>query len=128
METSKYFKIKEFDSPDLPGSGINMNSELISLLDQLREKMGQPIKITSGFRTQEYNEDLKSRGYKASTRSEHLQGTAVDISTPSQEYEFKLIKHAIELGFTRIGKGGTFVHLDIGDRTGAKNPYRIWGY
>ena len=129
MIQSKYFTVKEFDCKSLPGSGININGELVAMLDQLREKLGQPIRITSGFRTEEYNKELQRRGYKASDNSEHLHGYAVDIAVPNQEYEFLLIKYAIEVGFTRIGKGnGDFVHLDIGDRAGRKNANRIWGY
>ena len=54
----RYFNYTEFDSPDELGSGKNMNSEILEMLDLAREKFDKPIKITSGYRTKEYNEDL----------------------------------------------------------------------
>jgi len=47
----KYFKLKEFDSPDEPGSGKHMNKEIVHMLDAVRKKFGKPIKINSGYRT-----------------------------------------------------------------------------
>jgi uncharacterized protein YcbK (DUF882 family) len=76
-----YFDMKEFDSPDLPGSGEEMmDEEFLTMLDNAREIAGIPFKVNSGFRTNEYNEDLLKRGFKASKNSSHLIGKAADIS------------------------------------------------
>ena len=61
--TLKYFKLSEFDSPDLKGSGSNMNYTFLEKLDQARGLAGIPFKITSGFRTEAYQDDLTRRGY-----------------------------------------------------------------
>ena len=47
----KYFKLEEFDSPDLKGSGKNMKKDFLVKLDEARELAGIPFKINSGFRT-----------------------------------------------------------------------------
>jgi hypothetical protein len=47
----KHFKLSEFDSPDLPGSGKNMNPDFLKRLDEAREIAGVPFNINSGFRT-----------------------------------------------------------------------------
>ena len=38
----KYFKLKEFDSPDEPGSGSNMSEEILHMLDVARKIYGKP--------------------------------------------------------------------------------------
>ena len=125
---TKYFKSSEFDCPSFPGSGIHMSDELVDLLDQLRERVGRPVSISSGFRTREHNDDLISRGYKASQYSEHLQGNAVDIVVKNSGEKYEIVKTALEIGFTRIGISSNFVHLDLGDRAGRKDGFVIWTY
>ena len=56
--TLKYFKLSEFDSPDEVGSGSKMNYTFLEKLDKARGLAEIPFKITSGYRTKEYNEDL----------------------------------------------------------------------
>jgi len=42
----KYFNYAEFDSPDLPGSGVEMQGNFLSMLDEARGIAGIPFKIT----------------------------------------------------------------------------------
>ena len=51
----KHFSINEFDSPDLPNSGLNMDNDFLQMLDMAREIANIPFKINSGYRTEEYN-------------------------------------------------------------------------
>jgi len=119
----KYFKISEFDSPDVKGSGDKMNKVLIGLLDQARERAGIPFKITSGYRTVEWN--LKVGGRVGSS---HIKGLAVDIYLPkSSRDRFLIINALIEVGFNRLGiafKRG-FMHVDIDS---SKDSNVIWSY
>ena len=55
-----YFSLSEFDCPSLDGSGVNMDSQFLTKLESAREIAGIPFKITSGYRTKEYNEDLQN--------------------------------------------------------------------
>jgi uncharacterized protein YcbK (DUF882 family) len=116
----KYFKLSEFDSPDLSGSGGRMNEAFLCLLDDIREDAGFPFRINSGFRTPEHNELV---GGKPS--SAHLKGLAADINATTGEQKFKIVQEAIYKGVKRIGIGKTFIHLDIDESL--PNP-SIWLY
>ena len=120
-ETIKYFKPEEFDSPDRSGSGIMMSHLLIKLLEELRVKLNEPIKINSGYRTKEHNEKLKG----AVENSAHTRGLAVDITCPDSSYRYVLVKAAIEIGFLRIGVGRDFLHLDMDEE---KPQAVVWLY
>tara|TARA_R100000742_G_C4278120_1_gene100612 strand:+ start:1330 stop:1764 length:435 start_codon:yes stop_codon:yes gene_type:complete len=122
----KFFKLSEFDSPDSPGSGQNMDLDFVRKLDICREIAGVSFKINSGYRTKQYNEDLKKRGYKASNNSAHLKGLAADISTPNSEIRYKILSAIIRCNFfNRIGIGNSFIHVDT-DNT--KTPEVCWHY
>jgi len=116
----KYFKLKEFDSPDEPGSGKHMNKEIVHMLDAVRKKFGKPIKINSGYRTIARNKKI---GGVAD--SSHLKGLAADISCSNSVDRFKLLNLLLEVGFNRIGIAKSFIHVDI-DKNKFQNV--IWGY
>ena len=121
----KYFTYTEFDSPDEVGSGKKMHPKLLVMLDMVRDKFDKPIHIESGYRTKEYNESLAARGYKASPNSSHLRGLAVDIACNNSVDRYHLLNCLLDVGFTRIGVGNTFIHVDI-DKDKAKEV--IWTY
>ena len=121
----KYFKYYEFDSPDVDGSGQMMDAEFLQMLDAARELYGKPMKITSGFRTENYNEELKKKGYAASAKSSHLKGLAADISCTTSADRWDMIDSLIKAGFNRIGIAKTFIHVDIDED---KPPFLIWTY
>lgn len=124
-ETVKHFKPEEFASGDEIGSGKRISHLLVRMLDDLREKMGEPIHITSGVRTEARNEELVSAGKGAVKDSAHLKGLAVDILCPDSSYRFVLVSKALESGFLRIGVGSRIVHLDLDP---AKPQAVIWLY
>ena len=125
--TLKYFKLSEFDSPDLEGSGSNMNYTFLEKLDQARGLAGIPFKITSGFRTEAYQDDLTRRGYKTAKKgtSPHLKGLAADISVKDSRQRFIVINSLLLAGFTRIGIADTFIHVDLDTE---KSQNVIWTY
>ena len=116
-----FFSWDEFDCPSLPGSGVNMETKFVKLLDELRANYGKPIKINSGFRTMEHNATLKN----SSPNSSHLKGLAVDIHCNNSNDRFELIKCALELNINRIGIASTFLHIDI-DTNKPKNVAWIY--
>ena len=126
----KYFKMSDFDSKDAPGSGANMRLGTVLKLDDARIMFGKAIVVTSGFRTPEYSETLKRRGYQVAKKSAHLSGYAVDIR-PKEGLEADLTKWAAFLdalwkaGFRRFGIMGGAVHVD--DDPGKVSP-AIWRY
>ena len=125
--TLKYFKLSEFDSPDLEGSGSNMNYTFLEKLDQARGLAGIPFKITSGFRTEAYQDDLTRRGYKTAKKgtSPHLKGLAADISVKDSRQRYIVINSLLLAGFTRIGIADTFIHVDLDTE---KSQNVIWTY
>jgi uncharacterized protein YcbK (DUF882 family) len=104
----KYFTSDEFDSPDLPGSGVQMDLHFVRMLDLLRNTCGFPFKITSGFRTIAHNKAIGGE-----SESAHLDGLAADIAAINPRVRYLIVSYAIRAGFTRIGIGDTFVHLDL---------------
>ena len=123
--TLKHFVKSEFASPDLEGSGNNMNGDFLELLDEAREIAEIPFKITSGYRTKEYNEDLIKRNFPASLSSSHLKGLAADISVKDSKSRFIVFNSLLLAGFTRIGIADTFIHVDL-DTDKKQNV--IWTY
>ena len=115
----RHFKPEEFNDFD------KMNPELLALLDELREKYGYPIKITSDYRSPDHPiEKSKPNG-----PGSHTDGDAVDIASIGGEATFNLVRAAIDAGFKRIGisRKNNFLHIDIGDRTKGK-VVSIWTY
>lgn len=120
-----YFSLSEFDSPDLPGSGKNMDSQFLSMLDNARSIAGISYKITSGYRTESHN--AKVGGVPKGTESKgssHMYGYAADISANSGSQRWIIIKSLIDAGFNRIGIAKSFIHVD----NDPDKPKAIWTY
>ena len=113
----KYFTESEFNEFE------EMDPKLLEKLDQLREVYGYPIKLTSTYRSPDHPIEAKK-----AKPGEHAYGAAVDIACVGGEATFKLVKAAIEVGFTRIGisRKNNFVHVGVG-YDGAP-PITIWTY
>ena len=113
----KYFDKSEFSNFEM------MDEKLLAMLDNLREAFGYPIKLTSTYRSPDHPIEAKK-----SKPGEHAYGAAVDIACVGGEATYKLVKAAIEVGFTRIGisRKNNFVHVGIG-YDGAP-PMTIWTY
>jgi uncharacterized protein YcbK (DUF882 family) len=113
----KYFEESEFSEFD------KMDPVLLAMLDNLREAYGYPIKLTSTYRSPEHPIEAKK-----SKPGEHAYGAAVDIACVGGEATFKLVKAAIDVGFTRIGisRKNNFVHVGIGYPEAPETT--IWTY
>tara|TARA_B100001996_G_C18406130_1_gene494938 strand:- start:31 stop:375 length:345 start_codon:yes stop_codon:yes gene_type:complete len=113
----KYFEESEFNGFEM------MDKKLLSMLDDLREAYGYPIKLTSTYRSPEHPIEAKK-----SKPGEHAYGAAVDIACVGGEATFKLVRAAIITGFTRIGisRKNNFVHVGVG-YPGAPET-TIWTY
>lgn len=116
----KYFNYEEFDSPDIQGSGQLMDPELLDMIDKAREIYGKPIRVTSGYRTEDHNR--KVGGVDSSS---HLKGLAIDVACVRSKDRFEMLTALIKVGFNRIGVASTFIHVDI-DKGKSQNV--IWTY
>ena len=108
VQLSKNFKVKEFACKD--GSDpIFINSELVDVLQKIRDNFGKPVTITSAYRTVERNNAVKGAKY-----SQHLYGNAADIKVQGiapktvSEYANKLMPNK-----GGIGVYSTFTHIDV---------------
>ena len=113
----KYFNESEFSNFEM------MDEKLLAMLDDLREAYGYPIKLTSTYRSPDHPIEAKKKA-----PGEHAYGAAVDIACVGGEATFKLVKAAIEVGFTRIGvsRKNNFVHVGIGYPDAP--PITLWTY
>tara|TARA_R110000803_G_scaffold66367_3_gene127812 strand:+ start:988 stop:1341 length:354 start_codon:yes stop_codon:yes gene_type:complete len=116
----KYFTLDEFDSPDLPNSGINMDANFLSMLDNARDMADIPFKINSGYRTKEHNSKVGGK-----EKSSHLVGKAADISCSTSRERWIIITALQDAGFNRIGIANNFIHIDSDEN---KSPNVIWTY
>ena len=101
------FSAREFDSPDLKGSGDRMEKDFIVKLQKAREIANIPFKVNSGYRTPEHNK--KVGGVR---NSSHLYGFAADIKANTNYKRIRIVIGAISAGIYRIGVARSFIHLD----------------
>lgn len=110
MMLSRHFRAREFQTGNC--NIVIVSKILLSVLDTLREKIGEPIYINSGYRTPEHN-----KAVGGSTLSYHMYGMAADIRadkhTPKQLYTIldKMLK-----GWGGLEEHETFIHVDVREK------------
>ncbi len=111
MNASRNFTLEELQCPCCKTG--ELKPEMLTRLQAIRDFLGFPLMINSGFRCQKHNQEI---GGKIS--SFHLTGEAIDIGTNhlNSTEKHHLMKAAIHFGFGGIGIYPNFVHLDL--RTG----------
>ena len=104
------FRLYEFESPDT--LEVMVDPRLVARLQSLRDALGKPIKVTSGYRTPEHNASPTVGG---EPDSQHLCGKAADIVVSGVSVG-KLAKLAAAAGFTGIGTyNDGHLHVDVRD-------------
>lgn len=104
-----------------------ISKDLITRLTTLREEIGKPLTVTSGFRCGKHQQDLRDKGVNTviSKASQHELGNAADIkvkNTPVDEWTLLAKKY-----FFAIGLASTFLHLDTRPLR-PDGSYTIWKY
>jgi len=102
-----HFTLDEFDSPDMPGSGSLMDTEFLRMIDAARELAGIPFIVNSGYRSPAHNQAIGG-----SKTSSHMKGYAADLHATTSRNRWIIIAACLQVGFTRIGVAGSFVHVD----------------
>lgn len=118
FDVPNYFSAGEFEK--LGCSIRNIDAISLSRLNRCRHIAGIPFVLTSAYRSPSH-EVLKGRP----ANGPHTTGQAFDIACTSNAARFKIVDAALKVGFTRIGIGPNFIHLD--DCTDKPSP-RIWSY
>ncbi len=114
----KYFTIKELcvsgsypKLVEIPKQGSNEYKNIVylieNLLDPVRENLGKPIRVTSGYRPKPLNDAVGG-----SPTSNHLKGLAADIHTGNDSSDnIGIIESLLNLGITYdecIAEGALF--------------------
>jgi len=119
----KYFKKEEFECSHC--GKCEMDEEFMLMLDAARDDAGIPFIINSGYRCQEHENIVAGEDPEVDN---HVVGKAADIHAPSSRAKFKIISALIEVGFTRIGIGKTFIHVDSCGVAEEKTTEVMWIY
>ena len=95
---------------------IKINTEAMDKLQSLRNRLGKPLIVNSGYRSPAHN-----RAVGGAKASKHMLGTAFDIAMSNHNpVVFEAAARAVGfLGFGTYPRSG-FMHIDLG-------PARRWG-
>ena len=105
---SKNFRVREFRCKD-DTDPIFIDSELVNVLQKVRDHFGKAVTITSAFRTASHNKKVGGATY-----SQHCYGKAADIKVsgvaPSVVADFA---ETLMPSTGGIGRYSTFTHVDV---------------
>lgn len=116
MKLTKNFNLREFkcnDGSSTPLDVVRNLEKLATNLQVLRDKVGEPITITSGYRSEPHNK--KIGGAK---NSQHVLGTAADFKVKGMRPKevYAIIENLIKKGEMMEGGLGLYsnwIHYDI---------------
>ena len=116
MKLTENFSVHEFKCRDgsvVPEDLMSNVQELAENLQVLREHIGKPIIVISGYRSPKYN-----RKIGGARRSQHMKAKAADIVVPGmkpdevREVILALIKEG-KMKKGGVGRYTTFIHYDV---------------
>lgn len=119
--TATEFACRHCGNLMIADSGVLLKAQkrLFEDFDKLRESVGIPVIVTSGYRCQAYQLELLEAGKTGSIISAHSFGVALDIKPAKNKKgitaetlfeELQKIDKDLRLGFNAYG--GKFVHMD----------------
>lgn len=97
-----------------------MSARLIELLEEIREFVGFPLVITSGYRCPARNAEVGG-----APNSAHLGGEAADIFVSGNIDRWRIINALVWCDVERYGLAKTFLHVDVSTTL---PPGVAWGY
>lgn len=116
MQLTKNFHLSEFhcrDGTEVPAEFMTNVLALAANLQVLRDEIGEPVHVNSGYRTITYN-----RSIGGAPKSQHLKAKAGDITAKS--YTPKQLAAVVErlIKAKRMKQGGLgiypgFIHYDV---------------
>lgn len=120
-----HFNLSEFSCPccgQLPDKYLDNVVSLVWVLEQIRNDLGKPIFVTSGYRCPAHNEDVGGV-----SNSQHLTASAVDFTVDSVSPSV-LAMLAFKYNIRSIGIGDDFVHIDLRNLHAPATDSNIWHY
>ncbi len=92
---------------------FEIDPELVNKLEDLRTAIGLPIKITSGYRSKDYN--TRVGGAKD---SQHLYGKAADIMVDGlNSRQLQAVAKKVGFAYTQVYSNKPHLHVDIKKRS-----------
>lgn len=136
---SKHASAEELYGKDpwLRGDDRKVAQALLDSFESARSILGRPLTISSGRRSEKKQAWLIEQGYKASKRSTHIYGLALDILTPRKmgdEFFARVLRDAAmeccggvlpRIGYKEYRNGreaALWVHLDIAPYASKMDP------
>lgn len=140
MITASHWKLVEADhwpwkdfSPyemSCKGDGsLKIDEEFMDVLQAIRDEVGFPMTVASGYRSPAYNAEVSDTG----SDGPHTSGRAADIRVCGEQAHALLaaaLKHGMRgIGISQKGAPGSrFIHLDICDNTVSTPRPTVWSY
>lgn len=124
----RWFTLDEFQCNCGCGRA-DMSHDFIDKLDELRERVGFPLVVTSGYRCPDHNDKVSSTGRSGP----HTTGRAADIAIMGHKAHKVLQQASLGGWFTGIGlkqhgsHAARFMHLDDLEQPNSPRP-NIWTY
>ena len=119
-QLTRDFAASEFACQHCGRRGIRF--EFVELLQHLRDAIGQPLKITSGYRCPQHPiEAAKPKPGR------HAEGIAADLTGPPLIEIWRRLPEFPEFTGVGIARHQNFIHLDIRPRVPAGGRV-IWAY
>jgi len=124
MDSSQYFSKAELQCK-CGCEQAPMDPQFLMMLDELREKLNKPLRVSSGFRCPSHNSKVSGTG----ETGPHTTGKAIDLAV-DRAFAYETLRASMAMGFTGIGVkqkgGGRFLHLDTIITEGLRPT--IWSY
>ena len=109
-DLSEHFNTSEFACSCGCGFGASLgdvSQDLLELLEDIREEVGGPLRINSGCRCANFNDEIGGASF-----SRHTTGEAADISVQGGWHRHKVQKAAHMFDAEGVGTARSFVHVD----------------
>lgn len=104
-----YWRWENFTPKEIACRGTGkllVNEDALDKLQALRDKVGKPFHVNSGYRSPEHNSAVGG-----APNSKHMEGIAFDISLSNLDRQI-LYQEAMAHGFNGIGQYPSFMHID----------------
>jgi len=109
FQVTENFNLSEFECTHPTHWHVLLSKDLVEKLQELRDYLGEPLHITSGYRC-----SIRNKQVGGTSNSQHLHGRAADISLHTIGRDISQIGDiSMEIGFTGIGYYSNFIHLDV---------------